>query len=239
MVFTRRIKVNHNERKKLLNYVQKNAKAVLLSIEKDINEIQRRAVYERGNQADLVRGGQEVLPRNNRGERQDVSARPESVRVSGGAVARSDGRGTGADEQADRSLRQEVAGVYGGEFPVGDNRTEGQNTLGADTAADRQGSRGNGLEFGAGVRSEQSPSAYIPRNSEVGEDEVTRSKSSGNDGAGSPTSRINESAEAEKAPADFVYDNKDNFEHINLGSEDLSDMNCKKDCKRVDKTGIA
>ena len=191
---------------KLLDYVQKNAKAVLLSIEKDINEIQRRAVYERGNQADLVRGGQEVLPRNNRGERQDVSARPESVRVSGGVVARSDGRGTGADEQADRSLRQEVAGVYGGEFPVGDNRTEGQNALGADTAADRQGSRGNGLEFGAGVRSEQSPSAYIPRNSEVGEDEVTRSKSSGNDGAGSPTSRINQSAEAEKAPADFVYE---------------------------------
>ena len=83
------------ELEKLLEYVQKNAKAVLLSIEKDINEIQRRSVYERGNQADLVRGGQDVLPRNNRGERQDLSARPENVRVSGGAVARSDGREIG------------------------------------------------------------------------------------------------------------------------------------------------
>ena len=209
--------------RKLLEYVQKNAKAVLLSIEKDINEIQRRSVYERGNQADLVRGGQDVLPRNNRGERQDLSARPENVRVSGGAVARSDGRGRGADEQADRSLRDGLAEVYGGEFPVGDNRTERQNALGADTAADRQGSRGNGLEFGAGVRAEQSPSAYVPRNSAVGEDEVTRSKSSGNDGAGSPTSRINQSPEAEKAPADSVYDNKENFEQITLDSEPSRD----------------
>lgn len=65
---------NKAELEKLLEYVQKNAKAVLLSIEKDITEIQRRAIYERGNQADLVRGGQDVLPRNQGGERQEVSA---------------------------------------------------------------------------------------------------------------------------------------------------------------------
>lgn len=195
---------NKAELEKLLEYVQKNAKAVLLSIEKDITEIQRRAIYERGNQADLVRGGQDVLPRNQGGERQEVSARPADVRVSGGAVARSDGRGAGADEQADRLLRQEVAGVYGGELSSGHSGAEGQNVVGADTEADRQGSRGNGVEFGAGIREEQSPSAHVSRNSAVGEDEVARSQSQSDDGNRPQTARINNSAEADKAPADFV-----------------------------------
>lgn len=195
---------NKAELEKLLEYVQKNAKAVLLSIEKDITEIQRRAIYERGNQADLVRGGQDVLPRNQGGERQEVSARPADVRVSGGAVARSDGRGAGADEQADRVLRQEVAGVYGGELSSGHSGAEGQNVVGADTEADRQGSRGNGVEFGAGVREEQSPTAHVSRNSAVGEDEVARSQSQSDDGNRPQTARINNSAEADKAPADFV-----------------------------------
>lgn len=195
---------NKAELEKLLEYVQKNAKAVLLSIEKDITEIQRRAIYERGNQADLVRGGQDVLPRNQGGERQEVSARPADVRVSGGAVARSDGRGAGADEQADRVLRQEVAGVYGGELSSGHSGAEGQNVVGADTEADRQGSRGNGVELGTGIREEQSPTAHVSRNSAVGEDEVARSQSQSDDGNRPQTARINNSAEADKAPADFV-----------------------------------
>ena len=195
---------NKAELEKLLEYVQKNAKAVLLSIEKDITEIQRRAIYERGNQADLVRGGQDVLPRNQGGERQEVSARPADVRVSGGAVARSDGRGAGADEQADRLLRQEVAGVYGGELSSGHSGAEGQNVVGADTEADRQGSRGNGVELGTGIREEQSPTAHVSRNSAVGEDEVARSQSQSDDGNRPQTARINNSAEADKAPADFV-----------------------------------
>lgn len=195
---------NKAELEKLLEYVQKNAKAVLLSIEKDITEIQRRAIYERGNQADLVRGGQDVLPRNQGGERQEVSARPADVRVSGGAVTRSDGRGAGADEQADRVLRQEVAGVYGGELSSGHSGAEGQNVVGADTEADRQGSRGNGVELGTGIREEQSPTAHVSRNSAVGEDEVARSQSQSDDGNRPQTARINNSAEADKAPADFV-----------------------------------
>ena len=195
---------NKAELEKLLEYVQKNAKAVLLSIEKDITEIQRRAIYERGNQADLVRGGQDVLPRNQGGERQEVSARPADVRVPGGAVARSDGRGAGADEQADRLLRQEVAGVYGGELSSGHSGAERQNVVGADTEADRQGSRGNGVEFGAGIREEQSPTAHVSRNSAVGEDEVARSQSQSDEGNRPQTARINNSAEADKAPADFV-----------------------------------
>lgn len=195
---------NKAELEKLLEYVQKNAKAVLLSIEKDITEIQRRAIYERGNQADLVRGGQDVLPRNQGGERQEVSARPADVRVSGGAVAGSDGRGAGADEQADRLLRQEVAGVYGGELSSGHSGAEGQNVVGADTEADRQGSRGNGVELGTGIREEQSPTAHVSRNSAVGEDEVARSQSQSDDGNRPQTARINNSAEADKAPADFV-----------------------------------
>lgn len=195
---------NKAELEKLLEYVQKNAKAVLLSIEKDITEIQRRAIYERGNQADLVRGGQDVLPRNQGGERQEVSARPADIRVSGGAVAGSDGRGAGADEQADRLLRQEMAGVYGGELSSGHSGAERQNVVGADTEADRQGSRGNGVELGTGIREEQSPSAHVSRNSAVGEDEVARSQSQSDDGNRPQTARINNSAEADKAPADFV-----------------------------------
>ena len=195
---------NKAEMEKLLEYVQKNAKAVLLSMEKNINEIQRRALYERGNQADLVRGGQEVLSRNQNGERTDVSPRPEDVRVSGGAVARSDGRGAGADEQADRLLREGLAEVYGTELSAGHSGLEGQNVVGTDTAADRQGSRGNGLEFVAGVREEQSSSDNIPRNREVGEDETARSRPHRDDGVGSAAERITETAEADEAPADFI-----------------------------------
>ena len=195
---------NKAEMEKLLEYIQKNAKAVLLSMEKNINEIQRRALYERGNQADLVRRGQEVLSRNQNGERTDVSPRPEDVRVSGGAVARSDGRGAGADEQADRLLRKSVAEVYGAELPAGYSGLERQNAVGADTAADRQGSRGNGVEFGAGVREEQSPSDNVRGNREVGEDETVGSRPHRDDGVGSPTERIKGTAEADEAPADFI-----------------------------------
>lgn len=194
---------------RLTGFVQKNAKAVLLSIEKTVNDIQRRNGYEREqssrrHSSDLVRGGQRVLPRNNRGGRQDIQARSSDVRVSGGVVAGIDGRGRGADEQADRLLRSEVAGVYGAEPPIRHNGTSGQNEVGFDTPTDRQGSRGNGLELGAGVRTEQSTSDNISRNSKVGEDEAAGSKSQSNDGISLAAERVSETAEAEIPTWEFV-----------------------------------
>ena len=93
------------EKEKLCECVQLSGKSVLLSMEKSIHEIelQRRNNYGR-NKAGmvrperLVRGGQDVLPRNQGGERQNVQTRPDNVRVSGAVGTRSDRRGTGVDE---------------------------------------------------------------------------------------------------------------------------------------------
>ena len=194
------------ELEKLTDFIQINAKAVLLSMEKTVNEIQRRNSYEQGhdkgrNSPDMVRGGQQVLPRDNRGERQNVQARPEDVRISGGTVAGTDGRGRGADEESDRTLRSSVAEVHGGELPIRDNRAEGQNEMGTDTPADRQGSRGIGVEHGAGVRPEVSAPDNVSGNRSVGEDEAARGGSPSDDRLGSSAQSISKTAEADTAPA--------------------------------------
>ena len=199
------------ELEKLTDFVQTNAKAVLLSMEKTVNEIQRRNSYEQGhnqgrNSPDLVRGGQQVLSGDNRGERQNIQARQENVAVSSGTVAGTDTGGRRTDEEADRTLRSSVAEVHGGELPIRDNRAEGQNEMGADTPADRQGSRGNGVEHGAGVRPEQSQTDNISGNRSVGEDEAARGGSQGNDRSGTPAQRINDTAGADEAPAVPVYE---------------------------------
>ena len=199
------------ELEKLTDFIQINAKAVLLSMEKTVTEIQRRNSYEQGhnqgrNSPDMVRGGQQVLPRDNRGERQNVQARPENVRVSGGTVAGADGRGRRTDEAADRAVRGSMAEVHGGELPVRNNRAEGQNEMGADTPADRQGSRGNGVEHGAGVRPEVSAPDNVSGNRSVGEDEAARGGSPSDDRLGSPAQSINKTAEADTAPAVSLSD---------------------------------
>lgn len=200
------------ELEKLTDFIQINAKAVLLSMEKTVTEIQRRNSYEQGhnqgrNSPDMVRGGQQVLPRDNRGERQNVQARPENVRVSGGTVAGADGRGRRTDEAADRAVRGSMAEVHGGELPVRNNRAEGQNEMGADTPADRQGSRGNGVEHGAGVRPEVSAPDNVSGNRSVGEDEAARGRSQSDDRPGSPAQSISKTAEADDtAPAVSLSD---------------------------------
>lgn len=200
------------ELEKLTDFIQINAKAVLLSMEKTVTEIQRRNSYEQGhnqgrNSPDMVRGGQQVLPRDNRGERQNVQARPENVRVSGGTVAGADGRGRRTDEAADRAVRGSMAEVHGGELPVRNNRAEGQNEMGADTPADRQGSRGNGVEHGAGIRPEQSSPDNVHGDSNVGENEAARGRSQSDDRLGSPAQSINKTAEADDtAPAVSLSD---------------------------------
>ena len=71
------------EAEKLTEYVQITARPALLSMEKSINSIiaERSMNYGR-NQTDLVRGGQDVLSRNQGGKRQKVQARYDNVRVS-------------------------------------------------------------------------------------------------------------------------------------------------------------
>ena len=105
------------EKERLCEFVQLAGKSVLLSLEKSINNIvmQERTVENNGrDKADLVRRGQEVLSRNQDGERQNVQARPDNVRVSGANGTRSDGRGTGIDERTDRTVGREVAQADGG-----------------------------------------------------------------------------------------------------------------------------
>lgn len=199
------------ELEKLTDFIQINAKAVLLSMEKTVTEIQRRNSYEQGhnqgrNSPDMVRGGQQVLSGDSRGERQNVQARPENVRVSGGTVAGADGRGRRTDEAADRAVRGSMAEVHGGELPVRNNRAEGQNEMGADTPADRQGSRGNGMEHGAGIRPEVSAPDNVSGNRSVGEDEAARGRSQSDDRPGSPAQSINKTAEADTAPAVSLSD---------------------------------
>ena len=199
------------ELEKLTEFIQINAKAVLLSMEKTVTEIQRRNSYEQGhdqgrNSPDMVRGGQQVLSGDSRGERQAVQARSENMDILSGAVAGADGRGRRTDEAADRAVRGSMAEVHGGELPVRNNRAEGQNEMGADTPADRQGSRGNGMEHGAGIRPEQSSPDNVHGDSNVGENEAARGRSQSDDRLGSPAQSINKTAEADTAPAVSLSD---------------------------------
>lgn len=200
------------ELEKLTEFIQINAKAVLLSMEKTVTEIQRRNSYEQGhnqgrNSPDMVRGGQQVLSGDSRGERQAVQARSGNMDILSGTVAGADGRGRRTDEAADRAVRGSMAEVHGGELPVRNNRAEGQNEMGADTPADRQGSRGNGVEHGAGIRPEQSSPDNVHGDSNVGENEAARGRSPSDDRPGSPAQSINKTAEADDtAPAVSLSD---------------------------------
>ena len=200
------------ELEKLTEFIQINAKAVLLSMEKTVTEIQRRNSYEQGhnqgrNSPDMVRGGQQVLSGDSRGERQAVQARSGNMDILSGAVAGADGRGRRTDEAADRAVRGSMAEVHGGELPVRNNRAEGQNEMGADTPADRQGSRGNGVEHGTGIRPEQSSPDNVHGDSNVGENEAARGRSQSDDRPGSPAQSISKTAEADDtAPAVSLSD---------------------------------
>ena len=184
------------QKEQLLALVQRSAKGALLSMEKTVNDIQRRNTYEQGYDSkrrspNMVRGGQEALPRDNQGERQDVQARPDDVRLSRGAGAGADGRGAGAAEAPDRALRDSVAAFHGGESPAGDTRAQGQNEVGDNPASDRRGSRGNGVEHGAGVRAEESATRDVPGDSGMGENEAARGGTQSDDRPGASAQSIN------------------------------------------------
>lgn len=192
------------EAEKLTEYAQIAARPALLSMEKTINTIiAERSMRNGRNQADMVRGRTEVLPRNNRGERQDVQTRPDNVRISGADEPRSDGRGTGADERTDRQMGTGVAEVYDGELPGGNPVAARAAEMGADTPSDRQGSVGIMGTPSEAVRSEESPTENLRGDRKVGENEGLHSGTRGN-GADSPAAqRLNSdtTAEEENSPA--------------------------------------
>ncbi len=180
------------EKEKLCECVQLSGKSVLLSMEKSIHEIelQRRNNYGR-NQANLVRRGQDVLSRNQGGERQAVQAGQGNVRVSGTAGAGSDSGRAGIDERADRSLGSGMAEVYDGKSPRSNSVPERSAEMGADTPTDRQGSVGVQNASEEAVRREKSPSENIRGNSEMGEHSRNDTRQSGDRGHSSSVSGVN------------------------------------------------
>ncbi|MGN0619226.1 MAG: YodL domain-containing protein, partial [Ruminiclostridium sp.] len=191
------------EAEKLTEYVQITARPALLSMEKSINSIiaERSMNYGR-NQTDMVRGGQDVLSRNQGGERQDVQARPDNVRVSGTGGTGADGRGTEADERADRPLGQGVAEVYDGELSRRNPVAGGTAQMGADTEADRQRGLGDVGTPAEAVRTEQSsPENLVRRNREMGENTQLHSGTRGNGADSSSAQRINSTTAEDNSPA--------------------------------------
>lgn len=154
-----------------IEFVQMTSKTVLSQMEKEINVINAERSIEneraRRNQTDLVRRGQDVLPGIQDGERQDVQAPPEMVRVSGRVSA--DARTGGADERTDRSLGQTVAEVYGGNV----SRTSGTNErlrsgLGTDTSQDRQAGAGTVRHSEGGISTENTSPDNVHGNIRMG-----------------------------------------------------------------------
>ena len=182
------------EKEKLCEFVQLSGKSVLLSMEKSIHDItlQRRTIDNGRNQADLVRRGQDVLSRNQGGERQAVQAGQGNVRVSGTAGAGSDSGRTGIDERADRSLGSGMAEVYDGKSPRSNSVTERSAEMGADTSADRQGSEGISDDAEEAVRTEKSTSDNIRGNTEMGEHSRNDTRQSGDRGHSSSVSGVND-----------------------------------------------
>ena len=138
----------------------------------------------------MVRGRQEILSRNQGGERQDIQTRPGNVRVSGTAGAGSDGQGTGADERADRSVGRGMAEVYDGKSPRSNSVPERSPEMGADTSADRQGSEGISDDAEEAVRTEKSTSDNIRGNTKMGEHSRNDTRQSGDRGYSSSVSGV-------------------------------------------------
>lgn len=184
------------EKERLCEFVQLAGKSVLLSLEKSINNIvmQERTVDYGRSKANMVRGGQEVLSRNQDGERQNVQTRPDNVRVSGANGTRSDGGRTGTDERADRTMGREVAQANGGNAPRTDTVASRTAAVGTDTPTDRPRSVGAAADAQNAVREEIPATDRVQRVEDLGEHVRSDSgqRDNGNGSAGSH--RINESA---------------------------------------------
>ena len=195
------------EAEKLTEYVQIAARPALLSMEKTINSlIAERSIDNGRGKTDLVRRGQDVLSRNQDGERQNVQAGSGNVRVSGAGGAGSDGRGTAAPERTDRPLGQGVAEIHDGELSGGDSVAGGSPEMGTDSPSDRQGSMGDvGTSAEAVRREESSPENDIHRNRALGENTEFHSGTRGNGADSSSAQRINSTSAEDIFPAVSVF----------------------------------
>ena len=195
------------EAEKLMEYVQIAARPALLSMEKTINSlIAERSIDNGRGKTDLVRRGQDVLSRNQDGERQDVQAGSGNVRVSGAGGAGSDGRGTAAPERTDRPLGQGVAEIHDGELSGGYPVAGGSPEMGADSPSDRQGSMGDvGTSAEAVRREESSPENDVHRDRALGENTEFHSGTRGNGTDSSSAQRINSTSAEDISPAVSVF----------------------------------
>ncbi len=182
------------EKEKFCEFVQLTGKSVLLSLERSINNIiiQGRSNDNGRNQADMVRGGQDVLPRNQGRERQNVQARSGNVRVSGANGAGSDGGRTGSDERGHRAVRGEMAAVYEGEPPRGNTVAGGTAEMGADTPTDRQGGLGVSDAAPQAVREKEPAPDNVRGDSRMGEHSRNDNRPSDNGGHSSSVSGLTE-----------------------------------------------
>ena len=195
------------EAEKLTEYVQIAARPELLSMEKTINSlIAERSIDNGRGKTDLVRRGQDVLSRNQDGERQNVQAGSGNVRVSGAGGAGSDGRGTAAPERTDRPLGQGLAEVHDGELSGRNPVAGGSSEMGADSPSDRLGSVGNVGTSAEAVRSEESsPENDVHRNRALGENAELHSGTRGNGADSSSAQRINSTSAEDISPAVSVF----------------------------------
>lgn len=195
------------EAEKLTEYVQIAARPALLSMEKTINSlIAERSIDNGRGKTDLVRRGQDVLSRNQDGERQDVQAGSGNVRVSGAGGAGSDGRGTAAPERTDRPLGQGVAEIHDGELSGGYPVAGGSPEMGADSPSDRQGSVGDvGTSAEAVRREKSSPENDVHRDRALGENTEFHSGTRGNGADSSSAQRINSTSAEDNSPAVSVF----------------------------------
>ena len=180
------------EKEKLCEFVQFTGKSVLLNMEQSINNIilQGRTNDYGRNKTDMVRGGQEVLPRVQGGERQTVQTRPENVRVSSAGGTWTDGRGAGVDERGHREVRGEVAEVYGGKLSRSNSVADGAAEMVSDTASNRQGNSGISDNASETVREEKSQTDHIRGDNGVGEHARNDSRQGNNGGHSSSVSRV-------------------------------------------------
>ena len=181
------------EKEKLCEFIQITGKSVLLSLERSINNIimQGRTNDYGRNKTDMVRGGQEVLSRNQNGERQNVQARPGDVRVSGANGAGADGRGTGSDERGNRTVRGEVEGVYDGEPPRSDTVAARSAEMGLNTPSSGQGGSGVSGAAEETVRGEEPAPYNVHGDSGVGENARNDNRQGDNGGHSAELSGLN------------------------------------------------
>jgi len=239
---------------RLTEYVRSSAKSALIRMEKSINNIisERSIENERGNKADLVRGGQEILPRNEGDRRQDVQARPREVRVSSGSDDRIHaGRGR-ADVAADRTLGQSVADVHGRELPGGYRDAPRAAVVVDNPASGGQRGTGDVGRTGGTIRkSTPSSDNNIHGDSAMGEHQTRGDNTHGYGGSsaeiqGTVTEKIgginSTKDETEKAeditPAFFVYDKLRERAINSTDEEQLVDLTREISAKKMEVTAL-